>query len=87
MVTEDEGALSSAAANGNGVFYIKTDSAGNAKLFACDLDTGQMSDLVLVHGTALCFVDGTMYVVDAAGPKIERILVEDGEWRTEWVVD
>jgi hypothetical protein len=28
VVTSDEGTLSSAAANGNGVFYIKTDSAG-----------------------------------------------------------
>ena len=86
VVTEDEGALSSAAANGNGVFYIKTDSAGNAKLFAYDLVTGQTSDLVPVHGTALCFVDGTMYVVDAAGPKIERVLAGGARWRTEWVV-
>ncbi len=74
------------AANGNGVFHVTIDDQGYAELSVFDLERETTSTLMPVHGGAVYFVDGEMYLVSPANLDIERVILDPSDPRTEWVV-
>lgn len=86
-VFEYDGGLAFAAANGSAVFYTRVDEDGFAELFAYDLETGKTFNLMPVHCASVCFIGSSLYLVNVENLNIERVVVDGGVPRTEWVVE
>jgi hypothetical protein len=74
------------AANGNGVFYVTTDKDGHRELRAFDLDIKRASTLLPIHGGAVYFVEGEMYLVNPVNFNIERVILTGDNPHTELVL-
>jgi hypothetical protein len=74
------------AANGNGIFYVTMDNEGYAELCVFDLESERTSVLMPIHGGAVCFANGNMYLVSVVNLDIERVILDPSDPHTALVV-
>ena len=88
-ITEDK-EIFSAAVNNNYVFYIEIDDTGYSELNelnAVNLDTGEHTSVVTVHGDAVYFINGELYTINTVTLTVEKVDLSQNDYSIKWVVE